>query len=338
MKKLIPAHAIVRMSFLLSLAILLTGDYFFLFGGEKILCFGVDFASCCAILLFSPLSYEKRHAPVRWATLLGAALVLLEVIWIILFPEKRDGSVPVKLAVSVTAVFSYLIYRSLQKYSSMRTLFRNSAVWHDLESYARLLFSYLLAWISIVYIIFYDTDIPFPAAAALMLASLALGVLLYMRARTGRTMLVSHSMEKQIQEVISGNLRSSPVMLDEDSPATNRLYKQILEYMERKKPFLDPDFDLSDLSAGIFSNKSYVSRTINFFSGRNFRQFVNYYRVKYAASLFDNDPSLRVMEAAMMSGFHSIVSFNMAFKSNLQLNPGDYLKRLRGGGELPQRE
>ena len=338
MKKIVPTHAVIRLLFLFSLASLLAGDCFLMHGGKYSLCLGADLASCCGILLFSPLSFEKRRNPLLWATVFSAALLLTEFLWVIFLPKCRDGSIPIKLASAMTGVFSYMVKTSVDKYASIRTLFRNSAVWHDLESYSRIFFSFFLAWLSLAYLVLYVTDVPEWPVFLLIVPTLLLSVLLFIRARTGRTMLVKPEMEKQIRDIISGNLRSSPVMQADDSPAMNRQYKQILEYMDKKKPFLDPDFDLADLSAGIFSNKSYVSRTINVFSGRNFRQFVNYYRVKYAASLFDNDPTLRVMEAAMMSGFHSIVSFNMAFKSNLQLNPGDYVKRLRDGGELLRHE
>ena len=96
-------------------------------------------------------------------------------------------------------------------------------------------------------------------------------------------------------------------------------------YMNEKKPFLDPDFHMEDMAEEMYSNKLYLSRTINILSGRNFRQFINYHRIQYAISLFKKDPRLKVSEVATMSGFHSSVSFNMAFKVNMGKTPTEWL-------------
>ena len=82
---------------------------------------------------------------------------------------------------------------------------------------------------------------------------------------------------------------------------------------------------MDDLAETLYSNKLYLSRTINTLSGRNFRQFINYHRIQYAISLFKKDPRLKVGEVATMSGFHSSVSFNMAFKVNMGKTPTEWL-------------
>ena len=83
---------------------------------------------------------------------------------------------------------------------------------------------------------------------------------------------------------------------------------------------------MEDMAEHLYSNKLYLSRTINLLSGRNFRQFVNYHRVQYAMSLFKKDPRLKVAEAATMSGFHSTVSFNMSFKVNTGRTPSEWIQ------------
>lgn len=75
----------------------------------------------------------------------------------------------------------------------------------------------------------------------------------------------------------------------------------------------------------MLTNKLYLSRTINILSGRNFRQFVNYYRIQRAMELFKEDPRLKVCEVSEMSGFHTSVSFNMSFKVNTGKTPTEWL-------------
>ena len=98
--------------------------------------------------------------------------------------------------------------------------------------------------------------------------------------------------------------------------------------METKKPYLQDDFVVDDLSRMTRTNRLYLSKSINFHSGRNFNQLVNYYRVKYAMDLIRKDPGLRMVEVAQMSGFHTVVSFNMAFKLNEHMTPSEFARSL----------
>lgn len=64
---------------------------------------------------------------------------------------------------------------------------------------------------------------------------------------------------------------------DEEKERMQGIYDRIVRLMLEKKPFLKEDFDMDDLSRCMFCNKLYLSKTINMFSGKNFRQFINYY-------------------------------------------------------------
>ena len=128
-----------------------------------------------------------------------------------------------------------------------------------------------------------------------------------------------------MKNIIKGNLRTSFIDKAEEDKKMNNLYNRVMIYMNEKKPFLDPDFHMEDMAEEMYSNKLYLSRTINILSGRNFRQFINYHRIQYAISLFKKDPRLKVGEVATMSGFHSSVSFNMAFKVNMGKTPTEWL-------------
>lgn len=92
------------------------------------------------------------------------------------------------------------------------------------------------------------------------------------------------------------------------------VFLRAVRYMEEKRPYLDEKLGLEQFAKAIFSNKVYVSKNINYYSGKNFRQFVNWYRIRHAVELMEADPHLRMEEVSMLSGFHSTVSFNMAFR------------------------
>lgn len=230
-------------------------------------------------------------------------------------------------ALAVQAAF--LVLRSILQYARLGPLFRQFALWHGVENHAR--YSYSLA--------LYLLAAAFPGAGAppwtgwlLLPPAGALYALLVLRESSGRTFFISRAKELEIKNLLKGNLRPVPPQSgqkDMDVKKMSHLYERVVDVMEKKRPYLDPDFNLMDLAAATFTNKSYLSRTVNILSGRNFSQFVNYYRVQYALELMQQDHSLKMINLAMMCGFHSTVSFNMAFKLNMGETPTAYLERLR---------
>lgn len=152
-------------------------------------------------------------------------------------------------------------------------------------------------------------------------------VALTIRVWRGSLMVIMSSHEDAVME----SLKISQVEVSNGArPAAYReLYDRILEYFERDKPFLNSSLTISDVVQVVFSNKSYISRVISSYTGRNFRQFVNYYRVAYAITLFRKDPGLNITKLSMMSGFNSVVSFNMAFRLFMDENPSEWCRKER---------
>ena len=92
---------------------------------------------------------------------------------------------------------------------------------------------------------------------------------------------------------------------------------------------LKSDLIIDDLVKVVFSNKLYISRAISQITGRNFCQFVNYYRIMYSVETFRANPELKVTELASLSGFNSLVSFSMAFRLYMNENPSDWIRKER---------
>ncbi len=110
------------------------------------------------------------------------------------------------------------------------------------------------------------------------------------------------------------------------------LYDRCCRYMTEKKPFLVCSFTLGDLASALYSNKVYLSKTINHFSGRNFRQYVNYYRVMYSMELFRNNMTLKVSDLSNLSGFHSSTTFTQAFQNVMGKTPSAWCWEMRRSG------
>lgn len=113
------------------------------------------------------------------------------------------------------------------------------------------------------------------------------------------------------------------------------LYARSVEMMRTKKPFLLYEFTLQDMAQRLYTNKMYLSRTINAFSGRGFRSFVNFFRIQYSINLFRTTPTMKVHALAELCGFHSQVTYTAAFKIEMGMTPGEYFNLLVQGQPVP---
>ena len=107
------------------------------------------------------------------------------------------------------------------------------------------------------------------------------------------------------------------------------IYERIVAYFEAEKPYLDSELTINDLGKVLYSNKLYISRAISQFTGRNFCQFVNYYRITHSMEMFRNNHELKIHELASGSGFNSDVSYNMAFRLFMGETPGEWCRKER---------
>lgn len=118
--------------------------------------------------------------------------------------------------------------------------------------------------------------------------------------------------------------------IPDEEPVLRRLYDRIVVYMDDKTPYLDGDFSIGDLSRHMFTNKVRVSKTVNHCYGKNFRSFINEYRIRYAADLIKKDPRMKMEEVARLSGFNTMPTFNAAFKNFMHERPSEYQARVKG--------
>lgn len=230
----------------------------------------------------------------------------------------------------VLAVYGLcLLSRSRVRYAQLQPLFRNMSVWYSVENHAR--YSYSMA-LYLLALMLPGAGAPPWASWILLPFALALYAILLIRVYTGRTCFLRRARELEIKELIRGNLRTAPFQAGEkteEMARMSRLYARVVTLMEQKRPFLDGNFGLDDLAGAVYTNRGYLSRTINILSGRNFSQFVNYFRVRYGSELIRKDPTLRLISVAQMCGFHSTPSFNAAFKVNMGETPSAYQERIR---------
>lgn len=105
----------------------------------------------------------------------------------------------------------------------------------------------------------------------------------------------------------------------------NKLQQIILE----EKPFLQANLSLRELAQMLQIHPNKLSELLNEKIGKNFSEFINYYRVetfKKLAQLPENS-HLSLLGLAYESGFNSKTAFNTFFKKETGMTPKNYLKQ-----------
>lgn len=125
-----------------------------------------------------------------------------------------------------------------------------------------------------------------------------------------------------------------------DTPAAELLPKHqadhllmaIAHVMEDNDTVCNPNFSLAQLAQMVDSNTKYVSWVINKCYGKNFKTYLNEYRIRIASQLLI-DPlllgNLTIAGIAEQVGYKSPASFHQAFKKIYAMTPAAYVKLAR---------
>ena len=223
------------------------------------------------------------------------------------------------------ALFALSIWCRLR---DMRSVMKSGTVW----SWVNLCVdAFYMTAISIWMVILLLFDgVSSPVALILVCIVFAATVLaLSLKLSRGTVFVLLRRHERRIVE----SMKVSQLEIPNEGSRMDNIYKdvfeRVVEYFNKEKPYLRGELTINEVVLAVYSNKVYISRAISQFTGRNFCQFVNYYRIMHAVEVFRNEPELKVAELSVLSGFNSVVSFNMAFRLFMNENPSDWCRKER---------
>ena len=233
------------------------------------------------------------------------------------------------MSVCLSCFYLWMIWRRLR---DIKSVMKSGHVW----AYVTLCVDavYVLAPAIImtvmfsIYVIFSDISEILAAVAVVLLLFEVLAVVVRIAYDSAFVILNNH--ERVIVE--SMKLSHSEVATVTDNRGEDQykeLYERIVLYFEMSKPYLDGDLTINDVVKVVYSNKVYISKAICHYTGRNFRQFVNYYRVIYSMDLFRANLEYKVAELAEKSGFNTMVSYTMAFRLFMNETPSEWCRKER---------
>lgn len=297
------------------------------------LCLGGDACQrmpfCVATALFALYLQATYVVPDSWSGKLTVAAVSADVVYmsVVLIDECVFCSsissaayryMAVAVCVSTAVVFLFAIYLRL---SNVKMVMRTGSVWTMVCMCMDSVYMVLLLLTTLL------TPVLHPLITSLLMGVGA--VALCTRIRNMSVFVIFTDHELRIVE----SMRIAQVDVVGESPGENRLYgfiyERVLNYFEKNKPYLNNNLTINDITEVVFTNKLYISRAISQHTGRNFCQFVNYYRVSYAVELFRSNPKMKVVEMSTRSGFNTTTSFGAAFRLYMAEKPSDWCRKER---------
>lgn len=114
--------------------------------------------------------------------------------------------------------------------------------------------------------------------------------------------------------------------------ADNALLKKLIRLMSDQRQYLQPDLKVADVAGSLGIPEHKLRSLINTeLSYRNFKTFLNHYRIQDARERLADDDQAQtsIAELARNVGYRSVGPFNRAFKEFTDTTPSQYRKVLR---------
>ncbi len=218
------------------------------------------------------------------------------------------------LAIGPAAYYSYLILRLLERHRDYLLSYYSNLTDRKLGWIRHTLFA--LIGFAVVYTLMVYGPLPVNPKIRITFGAVTNTLIVYYVALHGIRQLGTR-------------LRASPeagAVSDHE-----RIFREIGQYLESTKAYLDPNLTLFDLGKRVQQSERNLSRIINTGSGQNFNTYINHYRIRAARRML-SDPGYDhfTMEGiAAEAGFNTKTTFYQAFKRENELSPAAY-RRHRG--------
>lgn len=124
------------------------------------------------------------------------------------------------------------------------------------------------------------------------------------------------------------DIEGSVFQLNEQGPSLEALERLVVT----EKAYLDPELSLGKLSEALGTSPQQLSKMVNQQTRRNFNDYINYYRIQAAKTLFSKEENDKytISAIAFEVGFNSLSSFNGAFKKFVGMTPSVYRSKAQG--------
>ena len=145
--------------------------------------------------------------------------------------------------------------------------------------------------------------------------------------------------EQSVEQHPEVNSEQQPSVVEEKYK-TNRLteeeckelHKKLVAYVEKEKPYINPDLKMGDLASALDTSSHSLSYLLNQYLNQSYYDFINEYRVtQFKKMVADSQYSRYTLTAlAELCGFSSRASFFRSFKKSTGVTPNEYIRSIGG--------
>lgn len=109
----------------------------------------------------------------------------------------------------------------------------------------------------------------------------------------------------------------------------NKIIAGIKDLMDREKPYIECDLNISELAGMLHTDTHKLSQVINESFNKNFYDFINTYRIEESKRMLRKPGArkLKIIAIAYDCGFSTKSAFYNAFRKNTGITPGEYLNK-----------
>ena len=105
----------------------------------------------------------------------------------------------------------------------------------------------------------------------------------------------------------------------------HEMESRLMALIREEKLYLNDHLSMNDLVKRLHTNKTYLSEVISSSEFGSFYQLINTLRIEHACWMLGEDPSLKMEQVALASGFSSGSAFSQVFKRIKGISPSEYL-------------
>ena len=136
-------------------------------------------------------------------------------------------------------------------------------------------------------------------------------------------------LKKKVEFKSNSAKSDTPSTIPDDS-TDEKLYTEIISFLDEEKPFKNSEFNLNILAKELNTNRSYISKAINTYGNTTFIELINEYRVNESKRLLISKDlkSVTIEAIGKEAGFNSKSTFFRVFKSKTNLTPSFFVSNL----------
>ena len=141
---------------------------------------------------------------------------------------------------------------------------------------------------------------------------------------------ILYGMPKRIDQPTTKKKKTKSKAVSDEDPFFD-VNESIIDYLHTKKPYLNPDFDISDIAFDLKIPQNHISYCISNIMNTRFTKLKSELRIQHAIELLQDghNSSITIDGIGIQSGFKTRSYYYEVFKKETGFTPSEYLENIK---------